>query len=114
MQAVKRDRKALSYPDVGAAPGATRWQVASMVHKLRHGRIEPPLPAWTQSASRWLNQSGRQHRLKREEAFTLRELKEQCPSASDQLVRKVLSEMKKEGLVTLTGRGRGARWRRES
>ena len=42
--------------------------------------------------------------------FTLTELKAQCPSASVQLIKKVLAEMKREGKVTLTGRGRGARW----
>ena len=56
----------------------------------------------------------RQAVLKRVGAFTLREVSEECPSASGGLVRKVLSEMKKEGLVILTGRGRGARWRRRS
>ncbi len=42
--------------------------------------------------------------------FTLTELRAQCPSASSQLIKKVLAEMKREGKVTLTGRGRGARW----
>jgi len=46
--------------------------------------------------------------------FALSELARQCPSASNQLIKKVLSQMKKEGAVILSGRGRGARWRRSS
>jgi hypothetical protein len=42
--------------------------------------------------------------------FTLTELKAQCPSASVQLIKKVLAEMKRDGKVAMTGRGRGARW----
>jgi len=43
--------------------------------------------------------------------FALAELKAQLPSVSEQLIRKVLSDLKKTGGVKLTGRGRGARWR---
>lgn len=42
--------------------------------------------------------------------FTLAEIKAQCPSVSEQTIKKVLSEMKREGKLRLTGRGRGARW----
>jgi len=42
--------------------------------------------------------------------FTLSDLHAQFPAASPQLVKKVLSEMKKARQVLLVGRGRGARW----
>jgi Fic family protein len=42
--------------------------------------------------------------------FTLGELSAQFPSASRQLVKKVLGRMKKAGEVRLAGRGRGALW----
>jgi len=44
--------------------------------------------------------------------FTLAELRNLCPSVSTQLIKKVLAQMKKEGALRLTGRGRGARWQR--
>ena len=43
--------------------------------------------------------------------FTLADLSAQLPSSSSQLIKKVLSELKFEGRVSLVGRGRGARWR---
>ncbi|MCX7012699.1 MAG: Fic family protein [Candidatus Sumerlaeota bacterium] len=43
-------------------------------------------------------------------AFALSDLAAQCPSASLQLVKKVLAAMKQEGEIRLTGVGRGARW----
>ena len=45
------------------------------------------------------------------EPFTLAEVAARCPSVSIQLIKKVLSHMKKEGLLELRGRARGARWR---
>lgn len=42
--------------------------------------------------------------------FALSEIAAQMPAASRQLIKKVLMTMKKEGEVTLTGRGRGAVW----
>jgi Fic family protein len=42
--------------------------------------------------------------------FTLADLVVQLPVASPQLIRKVLAQMKREGSVALTGRGRGAFW----
>ena len=42
--------------------------------------------------------------------FTLADLRHQLPTASQQLIRKVLSEMKKEDLIRLEGRGAGAIW----
>jgi len=55
----------------------------------------------------------RQAVLRRTSSFTLREILAVCPSVSPQLARKVLSQMKADGLLTLTGRGRGARWHRK-
>ena len=42
--------------------------------------------------------------------FTLAELTAQLPAVSPQLIKKVLSSLKQERLVQLTGRGRSARW----
>jgi Fic family protein len=42
--------------------------------------------------------------------FTLSDLAAEASSASPQLIKKVLNEMKREGRVRLVGRGRGARW----
>ena len=42
--------------------------------------------------------------------FTLGDVSAQVPSASPQLVKKVLNKLKREGRVRLMGRGRGARW----
>jgi len=44
------------------------------------------------------------------EQFTLGDLSAQLPTASSQLIKKVLAELKKEGRVRLVGKGRGARW----
>jgi len=44
------------------------------------------------------------------EQFTLGDLSAQLPSASPQLIKKILAELKKQGKVRLIGRGRGARW----
>jgi len=51
--------------------------------------------------------------VRRTNAFTLKEILKACPSVSPQLARKVLSQMKADGLLTLTSRGRGARWHRK-
>jgi Fic family protein len=44
--------------------------------------------------------------------FSLSEIRVQLPSVSDQLVRRVLQQMKSDGSLRLVGRGRGARWER--
>jgi Fic family protein len=44
------------------------------------------------------------------EQFTLADLAAQLPTASTQLIKKVLAELKKTGRVRLVGKGRGARW----
>lgn len=44
------------------------------------------------------------------EEFTLAELSAQVASASPQLIKKVLAELKEAGKVRLSGKGRGARW----
>ncbi len=52
----------------------------------------------------------RQTILAQVEQFTLGELAAQLPSASTQLIKKILTELKKQGKIRLVGRGRGARW----
>jgi predicted HTH transcriptional regulator len=52
----------------------------------------------------------RQTVLAQVEQFTLGDLAAQLPAASPQLIKKVLSELKKQGKIRLIGRGRGARW----
>jgi Fic family protein len=52
----------------------------------------------------------RQTVLLQVEAFTLADMVAQLPVASSQLIKKVLSEMKKASQIRLVGRGRGARW----
>jgi len=42
--------------------------------------------------------------------FTLADLVLRTPGASPQLIKKVLAELKREGRVRLSGRGRGAEW----
>jgi Fic family protein len=48
--------------------------------------------------------------LEQEGNFTLAELAAQIPSASPQLIKKVLAELKLAGQARLNGRGRGALW----
>ena len=43
--------------------------------------------------------------------FTLADIQANCPSVSVQLVKKVLAQLKAEKKVSLSGKGRGARWR---
>jgi len=52
----------------------------------------------------------RQTVLAQVEQFTLGDLVAQLPSASTQLIKKILAELKKQGKLRLVGRGRGARW----
>ena len=52
----------------------------------------------------------RQTILAQLEQFTLGDLAAQFPTASPQLIKKVLAELKKQGKIRLVGRGRGARW----
>jgi Fic family protein len=52
----------------------------------------------------------RQTILAQVEMFTLADMAAQLPAVSSQLIKKVLTEMKKAGKVRLVGRGRGARW----
>jgi hypothetical protein len=44
--------------------------------------------------------------------FTLAEVRAQVPGVSEAMVKVVLGQMRSEGLVTLTGHGRSARWQR--
>ncbi len=52
----------------------------------------------------------RQTILAQLEQFTLGDLAAQLPTASPQLIKKVLAQLKKQGEIRLLGRGRGARW----
>ncbi|MBX9603206.1 MAG: Fic family protein [Bryobacteraceae bacterium] len=53
----------------------------------------------------------RQAVLEQTDPFTLADLAAQLPSASPQLIKKVLASLKRTGEVRLSGRGRGASWR---
>lgn len=44
-------------------------------------------------------------------SFAISSLERDCPGVSKETIRKVLQLMRKQGLVELRGRGRGARWR---
>jgi hypothetical protein len=44
--------------------------------------------------------------------FSLSELQAECPGVSLPTIKRELGAMKDEGLVMLTGRGRGAKWKR--
>lgn len=50
--------------------------------------------------------------LKRSLPFSISEIEEACPGISRDMVRLVLRAMKNEGLITPTGKGRGAKWTR--
>lgn len=45
--------------------------------------------------------------------FTKAEIMEHCPDIAMTTVEKVLADMKREGLITATGTGRGAKWRKQ-
>lgn len=53
----------------------------------------------------------RQTVMRQPGAFTLADIQATCTSASGQLIKKVLAQLKSDGKVSLAGRGRGARWR---
>jgi Fic family protein len=44
-------------------------------------------------------------------AFSLKELRLQLPGVSEQMIKKILNDMKKAKKVSLVGKGRGAKWR---
>lgn len=43
--------------------------------------------------------------------FSLSDIRAQLPSVSEQLIKRVLQQMKADGRVSLSGHGRGARWK---
>lgn len=45
-------------------------------------------------------------------SFSISELEAACPSVSRDWIKTLLEQLKKEGRIELTGRGRGARWRK--
>lgn len=50
--------------------------------------------------------------LSRNQAFSISELEAACPGISRDMVRLVLRQMKDEGLIMPTGKGRAAKWQR--
>ena len=46
--------------------------------------------------------------------FTIAEVRDAVPGASDSLIGKALAQLRDEGAIEAVGRGRGARWRRRS
>lgn len=48
------------------------------------------------------------------QAFSISEIETACPGVSRDMVRVVLRQMKDEGLIASTGKGRGAKWQRLS
>jgi len=48
--------------------------------------------------------------LSLEQPFSFAEVKGECPSVSDDMIRHVMKAMKKEGLIIATSKGKGARW----
>jgi Fic family protein len=46
-------------------------------------------------------------------AFTIAELEQRCPGVSRDMIRHVLRNLQKQGLVECQGRGPGAKWRRK-
>ncbi|HUS24398.1 MAG TPA: Fic family protein [Candidatus Binatia bacterium] len=50
--------------------------------------------------------------MKRTLPFSISDLEGSCPGVSRDTVRVILREMKKEGLIAPTGKGRGAKWRK--
>jgi len=52
----------------------------------------------------------RQTVLAHVQRFTLGDVRSELPAVSPQLIKKVLAELKTQGKVRLSGRGRGARW----
>jgi Fic family protein len=46
--------------------------------------------------------------------FGITEIETECPDISRETIRKVLQELRNQGVLEVTGRGRGAKWRRRS
>ena len=46
------------------------------------------------------------------DSFTFADVKRAAPGVSDEYIRQVLRELRDEGVVEVTGAGRGAAWRR--
>jgi Fic family protein len=49
--------------------------------------------------------------LKQIGSFSLRDIQQQCPHVSTQMIKKILNDMKANNQLVLVGRGRGARWK---
>lgn len=46
------------------------------------------------------------------DSFTVSELGRKCPHVSKDMIRKVLKDLNKQGKISCTGRGQGARWKK--
>ncbi len=79
---------------------------------LRSGYLEFERQVETTGARPAKSELVRRTVLEQAGRFSLADIAQQAPSASPQLVKKVLAELKREGRIELTGRGRGAYWTR--
>jgi Fic family protein len=52
--------------------------------------------------------------LRRVAPFSISDIEVDCPGISRDMVRHVMRQMKSEGMIAPTGKGRGAKWRRAS
>jgi Fic family protein len=50
--------------------------------------------------------------LRRRSAFAISDIERDCPNVSRELVRLVLRALRDDGVIAVSGRGRGAKWRR--
>ncbi|NJK93000.1 MAG: Fic family protein [Blastochloris sp.] len=68
----------------------------------RVGQVKEPKGAKTEAVRYAARTFGR--------PFRLSEIEEKCPSVSREMIRKVLADLKKEGVLISSGKGVGARW----
>ena len=77
---------------------------------LRRGYVEFAEKVVKGSADQGKTEMARRAILQQSAAFTLADLRRQLPSISPHLLKKVLSSLKREGQLRLSGRARSARW----
>jgi hypothetical protein len=83
------------------------WNYFLGILKRAYGEFERRIEGAEQTGKSELI---RQTVLDQSGSFTLADLHAQCPFASPQLIKKVLSQMKENRQLRLVGRGRGAKW----